>query len=185
MPEESYWPGYEARLRERLRTERPSWTQRLADWIGGFHPLTMRPLVAVGMALALLAIGWWTWQRRQAVGPSPGAPDVATKTPTPKPKIELHDKVIANTPKPGEISNRLMSAHPRVTKSNGKAPAVRREERSGKIVEDVVVSGASNQSLVAASLFAPETIRHFEKAQLMLRSFRNASAAKSLAATDL
>jgi hypothetical protein len=28
--------------------------------------------------------------------------------------------------------------------------------------------------LIAASLFTPETIRHFEKAQLMLRSFRNA-----------
>src|SRR5437899_932472 len=49
MPKESYWPGYETRLRERLRTERPGWTrpgcmQWMADWIGGFHPLTMRPL---------------------------------------------------------------------------------------------------------------------------------------------
>ena len=53
------------------------------------------------------------------------------------------------------------------------------------MVEDVIVSRGSDQSLIAASLFTPETIRHFEKAQLMLRSFRNASAAKNLAATDL
>jgi hypothetical protein len=78
-----------------------------------------------------------------------------------------------------------MSDHPTTAKSNGKAPPVRREERGGKAVEDVIVSRGSDQSLIAASLFTPETVRHFEKAQLMLRSFRNASAAKRLAAADL
>jgi hypothetical protein len=186
MPEESYWPGYETRLRERLRAERPSWTRRLADWVGGFGLLTIRPLpVAVGLALIFLAIGWWTWQRRQAVGPSPGAPNVATETKTPQPKVEPHDEVIAKTPKPEEISKRRKPDHPAAAKPNGKTPSVRREERGGKIIEDDVVSRGSDQSLIAASLFTPETIRHFEKAQLMLRSFRNASAAKNLAATDL
>ena len=123
------------------------------------------------------------------MGPSAGAPDVAKETPTPQPKVESHNEVIAETPRPGEISKRRTSVHPTVhlaaARSNGNAPPVRREERGGKIVEDVVVSRGSDQSLIAASLFTPETIRHFEKAQLMLRSFRNASAAKSFAATDL
>jgi hypothetical protein len=190
MPDESYWPGYETRLRERLRLERPSWMRRLADWIGGFGPLTVRPLsVAAGLALVLLAIGWWTWQRRQAVGPTPGAPYVAAKTPTPQPNVESHDEVVATTPKSGELSKSRKSAHPTVRlaaeKSNGNAPSVRREERVGEMVKDVVVSRGFDQPLIAASLFTPETIRHFEKAQLMLRSFRNASAAKSFAATDL
>lgn len=186
MPDESYWPVYETRLRERLRSERPSWTRRLADWIGGFGLLTIRPLpVAVGLALLFLAVGWWTWQRRQAVGPFPGATEIATKTPTPQPNVESHDKVIATAPKPGVVPKRRTSDHPTTAKLNGNAPPVRREERGGKIVEDVIVSRGSDQSLIAASLFAPETVRHFEKAQLMLRSFRNASAAKRLAATDL
>ena len=186
MPEESYWPGYETRLRERLRTERPLWTRRLADWIGGFGLLAMRPLpVAVGLALVFLAIGLWTWQRRQAVGPSPGAPDVTVKTPTPQPKVESHDEVVATTPNPGERPVRRRSVNPTAAKLDGKAPAVRREGRDGKIVEDVIVSRGPDQSLIAASLFTPETIRHFEKAQLMLRSFRNASAVKGSAATDL
>src|SRR5262245_11007099 len=190
MPDESYWPGYETRLRERLRHERPSWMRRLADWVGGFRPLTAPALpVAAGLAPGLLAMGRWTWRLRQPPNPSPAATELARETPTPLPKVESHDKVIAETPNPGEKSNRRKSVHPTVhlaaAKSNGKAPSVRREERGGKIVEDVVVSRGSDQSLIAASLFTPETIRHFEKAQLMLRSFRNASAAKSLAATDL
>ena len=185
-PEESYWPGYETRLRERLRHERPRWTRRMADWIGGFGRPTVRPLPAVvGLALVLIAIGWWTWQRRQAPGPFPITPDTARVTPNPQQKGESHDKVIANMPKPGKISNRLTSAHPTAVKSNGKAPPVRREERDKKIVENVVVSRGYDQSLIAASLFTPETVRHFEKAQLMLRSFRNASAARNLSATDL
>jgi hypothetical protein len=184
MPEESYWPGYETRLRERLRSERPTWTRRLADWIGGLRLLTMRPLTATaGLALVLLAIGWWTWQRRQALAPSPIIPDVATETPTPRPNVESptvksHNEVIAKTRKPGELSNRRTSVHPTVH-------PVRREERGVKIVEDVVVSRGSDQPLIAASLFTPETIRHFEKAQLMLRSFRNESASKRVSAPDL
>jgi hypothetical protein len=186
MPEESYWPGYETRLRERLRHERPSWTRRMADWIGGFGRLTVRPLpVAAGLALVLMAISWWTWQRRQALGPFPITPDTARVTPTPQQKGESNDEVIANAPKPGKISNRLTSAHPRAVKSNSKAPSVQRGGRDGAIVQDVVVSRGYDQPLIAASLFTPETVRHFEKAQLMLRSFRNASAARSLSATDL
>src|SRR5262245_7799543 len=98
MPDENYWPGYETRLRERLRHERPSWTRRLVNWISDFRLSIARPLtVAAGLALVLLAIGWWTWQRRQSVGPIPGAPDVATETPTPQPKVESQDGVIART----------------------------------------------------------------------------------------
>ena len=186
MPNESYWPGYEARLRERLRHERRSWTRRLADWIGGFGLLTMRPLpVAVGLALILLAIGWWTWQRRQAERPYSGDPDVVGKPPILQPKVESHGEIIAKTAKPSGIPERRKSDHPTAARSNGKAPPVRREERGVNVVEDVIVSRGSDQSLIAASLFTPETIRHFEKAQLMLRSFRNASAAKRLAVTDL
>jgi hypothetical protein len=180
MPRESYWPGYETRLRERLRHKRLSWTRRMADWIGGFGRFTVRPLPAVvGLALVLIAIGWWTWQRRQAPGPFPITPDTARVTPNPQQKGE------SNTPKPGGISNRRTPVHPTVAKLNGKAPSVQREERGVEIVKNVVVPRGPDQSLIAASLFTPETVRHFEKAQLMLRSFRNASAARNLSATDL
>jgi hypothetical protein len=160
MPEESYWPGYETRLSERLRLERPSWARRLADWIGGLGMVTASPLpVAVGLALVLLAVGWWTWRRQQAVGSAEDPPAVAMETPTPRPKVESHGEVIARTPTPAEISERRPPVHPVAAKLNGKAPSVRREEQGGKIVEDIIVPSESDQSLITASLFTPETIK--------------------------
>jgi hypothetical protein len=187
MPGENYWPGYEDRLRERLRTvrlgrTRQNWARSLADWIGGFEPLAVRPMAAVaGLALVLLAIGWWTWQRDRAVEPLA----VATETPTPRPEVESHDDVRETTPMTTEVSGRRTAVHPAAAKSNGKASPVRPEDRGEGISEDAVVSRGPDRSSIAASLFTPETIRHFEKAQLLLRSFRNVSAEKGPAATDL
>ncbi|MGH9849586.1 MAG: hypothetical protein ACREBD_06975 [Blastocatellia bacterium] len=186
MPDESYWPGYEARLRERLRHARPDWKRRLADWIGGFGQLTARPLpLAIGAALVLLAVGWWGWSQRQAVDHSPLVHNGDRPTPTPQSNVEARDNVIAAAPASGGISNRRKSVRSNIVKPDGGAPPVRREERGGEIIENVVVSRGYDQSLITASLFTPETIKHFEKAQLMLRSFRAGSAAKSSAATDL
>src|SRR5436190_2221014 len=43
LPAESYWAGYEARLRTRLEQERPTLKQRLAGWIGGLGLWVLRP----------------------------------------------------------------------------------------------------------------------------------------------
>src|SRR5262245_38273759 len=66
MPDESYWPGYEERLRGRLKA-RPGIRQRLSSWIDGLGFLIQRPLpVAAGVALILIAAGWyWNWLHRQ------------------------------------------------------------------------------------------------------------------------
>ncbi len=187
MPEESYWPGYEAGLRIRLQQEHPNLKQRLADWIGGFGILTARPLpLAAGLALVLLAIGWlWNWQRQQAVRPSPIAPQVTHAIPTPQPEIESPDKTIAVVTKTGDSSNNRKSGRPRAAKPDGRSPSVPPEERGWERVASDVDPMGYDQPMITASLFTPETIKHFEKAQLLLRSFRNAGAAKGSAAIDL
>lgn len=175
MPGEAYWPGYEARLRERLRHDGANLKQRLERWIGGFRPLTASPLrLAAGLALVLLAVGWWSWQRRQAVEPSPFARNSDKATPTPQPKDESRDKDILVGPKPSVISKKQKTNYSKAAKTNGMAPPARRVEQGVDIVKHNVVPRGYDQPLIAASLFTPETIRHFEKAQLMLRSFRNA-----------
>src|SRR5215510_692186 len=201
MPDDGYWPGYEARLRERLRGEGPSLKQRLERWIGAFRPLTARPLrLAAGLALVLLAIGWWGWQRRHAVEPPKYTKNKDKAIPSPQPKVESRDKEIVVLPKglgvpPKKFvvtSSGGRSGGTRRPPEGGTTNTVRRVERGGDIVEYNVGSRGFDQPLIAASLFTPETIRHFEKAQLMLRSFRNAGrnadaarASRSQAQVDL
>ncbi len=199
MPDESYWPGYEAGLRDRLSRERPNLRKRLAgliaSLISGFRPLTARQLqLAFGLALVLMAIGWWSWQRRQVVAPGANNPLVANSTPTPQLKVNSPDKDFAVAPKNSEVplsggmvnkkkkfgvppSGDRFGGSRRLAKA-GTPNEVRREERDEVIVENGVGTRGYDQPLVAASLFTPETIKHFEKAQLMLRSFRNTSGAK-------
>src|SRR5581483_7683750 len=101
LPAESYWAGYEARLRARLEQERPSLQRRLAEWVGGFA-LLLRPLpMASALALLLLAFGWWSWQRRQIVAPSPNAPVIVQASPTPALKPGAPNETLAGLPQPG------------------------------------------------------------------------------------
>src|SRR5262245_13339672 len=119
MPDEGYWPGYEARLSERLRREGPRLKQRLERWIAGFRPLTVKPLrLAAGLAMILLAISWWGWRQRQTVEPPQLVHNSDKGTPAPQPTVELHDKDIVAAPKPGAITNRQKPVYPKAPKPN-------------------------------------------------------------------
>src|SRR5262245_44512152 len=169
MPDERYWHGYEARLRTRMQQERPNLIQRLAKWLGGFRILAFKPLpLAAGLALALLMIGWWwNWQRLNPATTSPLSPVVATKTSTPKVETGAVETNVAVG-----ISKNGRAGHPKTRKQYGK-PLVPREERREEIIASNADPAVSDQPLIANSIFTPDAIRHFEKSQLLLRSFRN------------
>lgn len=178
LPDESYWAGYETRLRTRLQQERPNLQRRLASWVAGLGLLTVQPrALAAGLALLLLALGWWNWQRRQLVSPPPNTPELAKATPTPSLKPEVRDEAVAVVPKPGGKANRQKPVHSKAAKPNG-SPTIQRAEPREELVASGVEVARFTQSVAVNSLFNPETTKHFEKAQLLLRSFRNASVIK-------
>ncbi len=185
LPTESYWAGYETRLRTRLEQERPTLKQRLADWVAGFGLLTMGPrALAAGLALLLLAVGWWNWQRRQIVAPTPSTPEIAKATPTPPSKPAAPDEVVAVLPKPGGNSNKRKPVYAKAATAAGR-PTVQRAEPPEETVAIGVEAVRFEQPLAVNSLFNPETAKHFEKAQLLLRSFRNARVVKGSSRIDL
>ena len=186
LPGESYWTGYEARLRTRLQQERPTLKQRLADWFGGLWLLTLRPLpLTAGVAaLLLLAVGWWNWQRRQIVAPAPITPEVVRVTPTPSSKLAAQNDSVAVASKPDGVPSKRKLVYSRAAKPIGRSTILRAAPP-----EETVAIGVEavrfEQPQAVNSLFNPETTKHFEKAQLLLRAFRNASATKGSSGIDL
>lgn len=166
MPDESYWPGYESGLRARLQNVRPGLRQRLKAWIGGFGFFRPLPITAAALlTIVLLACGWWLSSGlRQTVTP----PTVITQRP---------GVIRPQPPEPVATPNKQELVHSldrkRTIRRRRSSPVLTREERPAEKV--AVDSGPAqiDQTSYTASLLDPETSKHFEKTQLLLRSFRN------------
>jgi len=161
MPDESYWPRYELALHARLQAMPLSWHDRLTKWLAGLFSSIQRPLPAVAMIAAvaaiILMIAWW--RNTRLVERSINAPIIVKITPTPEVNPALPQSVtVAPSPAGSHRPRQVISRR------------VREDHR----VEQGVVE-ISQANLVAGSFFTPEMVKHFEKAQLLLRSFRNVS----------
>lgn len=179
-PAEAYWLGYEARLRRRLQEEPPSWKQRLSAWVGGFAALTTRPVaLAAGLALLLLAIGWWSWQRRQIVAPNSKVPELAKAQAIPEVTPESPNGALAVVPPPDSAVKKQQPVGAKSNRPYRKLPTMTRNEPRAEILAAADEAKMFVPAAAINSFFNPQTARHFEKAQLLLRSFRNARIAKN------
>jgi hypothetical protein len=194
VPDESYWPGYEARLRNRLQDVRPGVMQRLKDWpanlLHGFSLLTMRPVpLAVSLALILLATGWlWSRRWQQNITPPQIDDKVAQTTPTPQPEARRRDEAGPTAPNLADNSEKRGKPRPKVVRPIHPAPAGSRKETGEETVVSHNETEPLDRTFVADSPPGSKTARHFEKAQLLLRSFRNAGdgrQSEKRAAVDL
>ena len=188
MPDESYWGSYESRLRSRLAEEdRPAARQRWFSAIGEFFRQPAWALATI--ALIFIALFIWSALRPSIVSneatslqsnkvnlPSKVAESlvkqqaVAEIHPPPKSKEPVkqihggsrnHDErqMIANHIKP-------------------KANEVQQSEAPASLTTE------AQASLIASAIDA-ETIRHFEKTQMLLRSFRNLPTGKDAASIEI
>jgi hypothetical protein len=174
MPEESYWMGYDARLRAKLAEPvAPNRRERLAGW---FALLLARPAfpVAIVAGLILIAAISAAWFLRQGVGNTPVL--VVQTTPTPG------QSQATPTPTPtGAPQNEALPGHQSVVAVNSPQPRPARPPRTA-----VKIPASVPDELIAMDVSpVAGPASHFEKAQLLLRSFRNARAEGKSASLDL
>lgn len=173
MPEESYWQGYENRLRERLNEE--PIVEKHALWsalLAFFSSLSLRPVWAVPVAVGLILIlfaGWWF---SRGVNQIPSHNEIVLATPrsvpSPSPTIQPGTDV---KPESKETPKMTLPHKPR--------------RKSVEVQQnDVRPQFAFNPNFelaqpVNSQLANPDVLRHFERAEILLRGFRNADPASS------
>jgi len=185
MPEENYWAEYEARLRARLaQPGAGNLTERPVGWLAG---LLARPAIpaAAAVVVILLAVVSVAWFSRQRVNHPRVLVTQLTPTPQPSPAIPI----LAQT---GVQRNEIQKPQVVAVKLRQSRPP--RPHRSG-----MQPAGPAPGVLTATNPLPPEITRplqtdvspavtpasHFERAQLLLRSFRNARAEGKGAMMDL
>jgi len=178
MPDESYWMGYEARLRAKL--DEPVSPNRREHFAGWFAWLTAKPLtqMAVVAGLILVAAISAVLFLRQKPRNQTALPEVlvAQTTPTPQPTPTASMPV-----QPDPAQNEIRTQQPsfvavKSQKTRQPRPIIKLEAAT----PDNLIATAIPRSPQAA---APAS--HFEKAQLLLRSFRNARSDGKNTSLDL
>lgn len=155
-PAEEYWAGYEARLRVKLAEEA---TPSL--WRRWFSQTFARPLWLVPVAaLLLLLLFGMAWRLRQTpVTPSAPTQEIAGV------------RLKPGEDKGAEVKGRKRNIEKPPTKPERKEPA-RPPEKKPSLLYD------ANPILASATLPVESAIttRHIERAQRLLRSFRNSNS---------
>lgn len=187
LPDEAYWDGYQARLQTRLvANESVSLWQRLADFTS---TLVRRPAFATTVSPLFLILLLWFLLKQPAPVPIGQPPDIQVQPPS-----------ITGTSEPGNQSSGTKETGGITTiDSTGgvkggfqisRNKGFKNHSTSGRKFEPVADRQPDVQKQIGQPEFAPavsvsefdyivrnladdETVKHFEKAQNLLRSFRN------------
>jgi hypothetical protein len=186
-PDEDYWQGYEARLRAKVFADKQqSLRERLAGQIRNFVP---QPAWALSFAaLLIVALVVWAWFNQASPTasnhPQQQAEAGEEKVPSREDKQVEKDELPAGDPRKeaarhGGANNLVVSprAPKRPFKPTGEQPLAQREPQPSEPGEPTAtgVSVMANvmPNATIAAIVSEETLQHFEKSQLLLRSFRN------------
>ncbi|HET9530340.1 MAG TPA: hypothetical protein VFQ92_08315 [Blastocatellia bacterium] len=178
MPEESYWSGYEDRLRARLiRDPQPSIWRRQLDRLRNPGALLALPLyVKVGFALLVLSPGLWLTYFRQASESRPGPNVIAGPPPGASTVPEVRaPEIVSPAPIQPEVAkvNNQRKKTVRIYGKNREAAGRFESTRNPALrngVEDALSAESAN---------------HIEKTELLFRAFRNIRHSDDEAGIDL
>ncbi len=182
MPDESYWAGYEARLRTKLAEPvAPTWQERLAGW---FAPLLSKPAIPATVAgLILLAAISVVWFSKQKTDDSQVLVGSTSPTPQPSPTMRPPQTEVSA----GEIQPKLQTT----VAGNVRQPRRPRPAPQPKEVpqDDFVAANPPQQSVssdvLPVVLAAADPAAHLENAQMLLRAFRNAREGRNADSANL
>jgi hypothetical protein len=200
-PPESYWPGYEARLRERLEAADQSTWRRVAGWLTGWQsPLSLpfwrlAPVMAATIVILLLSTFgfWWIAQKTNPVATAPGTAAVTWTPPqTPNSPSLIPPQIMPDIASPkvtatAERKSEIAVVHRKSDQRKAPQTATSHHTPLGTVptpgisAPDKLITGNSEMPVDAGAFFDPLTTRHLEQAQLTLRAFRNLAAVRNKA----
>ncbi len=200
LPDENYWQGYEARLQAKLAvSESPGRWQRWIDF-RILRPAMLRPAWAVSITALLLIALFWFWFKQPTARPN--APlsqeriqPPLSETPAPdKPGLAHNQPPPATNSTGGEKDGSQKTPKPPVqplstSKQKFHQVALRGKQsgdgRQFKPLELSPVASISEYDYLVRTLADDETVRHFEKAQNLLRAFRNLRVTSGVSAGEI
>jgi len=187
LPGAEPWPGY-ARFRAELIEEpEPNRWHRVISFFTSlkFTPVAPRwPLTAaVSLLLLALALGWWLSLRRNNSAPMDRP--VVIKTPEPEKKPESEEKAPPVIPPPEKKSARQKSYLVKVTEPSHTRPSTWPADRSQEQAGTQVLAMTPLPAPIAGLPADLQMARHFEKAEILLRAFRNAQPSEDSAAIEV
>lgn len=185
MPEESYWAGYEARLRARLAEPvRQNGWQKLTGWFTGFSLLPGVPVVAAVAVLVIVAVlSFWMIGHRKSGDEGVIARKDLKSTPSPLPSASpsASPRTVNPLPVPDEEKPKQQLVRPSPPRHPQVPSVVPKTGLDPAPVDDP----PARVELAMQPARNLDPARHFEKAQLLLRAFRNARFDRKDAAFDL
>jgi hypothetical protein len=174
-PPESFWPVYETRLRERLADASAfGFWRRWVEKLSGFLPQQVQLKAAFALGLLTLIVAGWMLlghgNRTPDTGRIADVPKEKTQ-PSPKPSqpVQAPDLIV----KTSEVSGQKRPSHAKPSPRR-KDPVVKPPFVETPAETEIAVNTMPAPS-EATSILGPDAIRHFEKAQMLLRSFRNSN----------
>ncbi len=177
LPEESYWSGYDERLRARL-------TEQTQPRAGLLAPLFVKNLLArfplplrVAFACLMLAAGLWLLFN-QTEKTNPAAPVVADKA-GPVPEQQRLAENNNKQPQGSEQKPDQDSVH----KQQRLTPHAARERKPERVLEQA--RGVAERREAPADFIEMEIAGHIEEAELLMRSFRNIKPSGEQTAFDV